>query len=164
MSSFPNVLDSRLTDGDDVGLTRRPFLTLQEYFCHSFDSAVVKALCYQMEGLGFKTQGDEWLLSIYLILPAALGPGVYSTSNRNEYQKQKSSGPRVKLTTLPPSVSRLSKQCEMLRPLISLWASMAWYWDSFTFLLLLYQLIADLSKPHANERRLKKWWPEDLIN
>jgi hypothetical protein len=27
--------------------------------------------------------------SIYLILPAALGPGVYSASNRNEYQKQK---------------------------------------------------------------------------
>jgi hypothetical protein len=25
----------------------------------------------------------------YLILPAALGPGVYSASNRNEYQKQK---------------------------------------------------------------------------
>jgi hypothetical protein len=25
---------------------------------------------------------------IYLILPAALGPGVYSASNRNEYQKQ----------------------------------------------------------------------------
>jgi hypothetical protein len=24
-----------------------------------------------------------------LILPAALGPGVYSASNRNEYQKQK---------------------------------------------------------------------------
>jgi hypothetical protein len=27
--------------------------------------------------------------SIYLILLAALGPGVYSASNRNEYQKQK---------------------------------------------------------------------------
>jgi hypothetical protein len=27
--------------------------------------------------------------SIYLILPAALGPGVHSTSNRNQYQKQK---------------------------------------------------------------------------
>jgi hypothetical protein len=27
--------------------------------------------------------------SIYLILPTALGPGIYSTSNRNEYQKQK---------------------------------------------------------------------------
>jgi hypothetical protein len=28
--------------------------------------------------------------SIYLILPAALDPGVYSAINRNEYQKQKS--------------------------------------------------------------------------
>jgi hypothetical protein len=26
---------------------------------------------------------------IYLILAAALGPGVYSASNRNEYKKQK---------------------------------------------------------------------------
>jgi hypothetical protein len=26
---------------------------------------------------------------IYPILPAALGPGVYSASDRNEYQKQK---------------------------------------------------------------------------
>jgi hypothetical protein len=29
------------------------------------------------------------LFSIYLILPAATGPGVHSASNRNEYQKQK---------------------------------------------------------------------------
>jgi hypothetical protein len=29
------------------------------------------------------------VFSIHLILPAALGPGAYSTSNRNEYQKQK---------------------------------------------------------------------------
>jgi hypothetical protein len=28
-------------------------------------------------------------LSIYLILPVALGPGVYSAPNRNEYQKLK---------------------------------------------------------------------------
>jgi hypothetical protein len=27
--------------------------------------------------------------SIYLIFPAALGPGVYSASKSNEYQKQK---------------------------------------------------------------------------
>jgi hypothetical protein len=26
---------------------------------------------------------------MYLILPAALGPGVHSASNSNEYQKQK---------------------------------------------------------------------------
>jgi hypothetical protein len=29
------------------------------------------------------------MFSIYLILLAALGPGVYSDPNRNEYQKQK---------------------------------------------------------------------------
>jgi hypothetical protein len=28
--------------------------------------------------------------SIYLIIPASLGSGVYSTSKRNDYQKQKS--------------------------------------------------------------------------
>jgi hypothetical protein len=26
---------------------------------------------------------------IYLILPSALGPGIYSASNRNEFRKQK---------------------------------------------------------------------------
>jgi hypothetical protein len=30
---------------------------------------------------------DEVNFLIYLILPVALGPGVYSTSNRNEHQK-----------------------------------------------------------------------------
>jgi hypothetical protein len=29
------------------------------------------------------------IFSVYLILPAELGPGVHSASNRNEYQKQK---------------------------------------------------------------------------
>jgi hypothetical protein len=28
------------------------------------------------------------MFPIYLIFPAALGPGVYSISNRNEYQKE----------------------------------------------------------------------------
>jgi hypothetical protein len=37
---------------------------------------------------GFETVWGEWMFSIYLILPAALGPGIYSASNRNEYQKQ----------------------------------------------------------------------------
>jgi hypothetical protein len=32
----------------------------------------------------------RWMnFTIYLILPAAQGPGVYSASNREEYQKQK---------------------------------------------------------------------------
>jgi hypothetical protein len=32
---------------------------------------------------------DKMIFLIYLILPSALGPGVYSGSNTNEYQKQK---------------------------------------------------------------------------
>jgi hypothetical protein len=51
-------------------------------------SVVVKALCYKPEGRGFDTRWGDFFL-IYLILPAALGPGVYSASNRNEYQKHK---------------------------------------------------------------------------
>jgi hypothetical protein len=39
---------------------------------------VVKALCYVNK-----------LFSIYLTLPAALGLGVHSVSNRNQYKKQK---------------------------------------------------------------------------
>jgi hypothetical protein len=31
---------------------------------------------------------NDFFFSIYLILPAALGPGVYWASDRNEYQKQ----------------------------------------------------------------------------
>jgi hypothetical protein len=50
---------------------------------------VVKALCYKPEARGFETRLGERILSIYPILPATLGPGVYSAFNRNEYQKQK---------------------------------------------------------------------------
>jgi hypothetical protein len=49
---------------------------------------VVKAL-YEPEGRGFEIRIGEQMFSIYLILPDALGPGVYSASDRNEYQKQR---------------------------------------------------------------------------
>jgi hypothetical protein len=52
-------------------------------------SVVVKALCYKPEGCGFETRCGEWFLSIYLNLSVALGPGIYSASNRNEYKKHK---------------------------------------------------------------------------
>jgi hypothetical protein len=52
-------------------------------------SVVFKALPYKPEGREFETQCGERIFSIYLIFPAALGPEVYSASNRNEYQKQK---------------------------------------------------------------------------
>jgi hypothetical protein len=32
---------------------------------------------------------NDFFFKIYLIHPAALGPGIYSDSNRNNYQKQK---------------------------------------------------------------------------
>jgi hypothetical protein len=72
------------------------------------------------------------MFSVYKILPAALGHGLCPASNRNEYQKKKSSvsggvGARpalmddnhttilcVRLTTLPAYVIRLSRQCGIL--------------------------------------------------
>jgi hypothetical protein len=50
---------------------------------------VVEALCYKPEGRIFETGLGERISSIYLILPAGLGPEACSASNRNEYQKQK---------------------------------------------------------------------------
>jgi hypothetical protein len=78
--------------------------SLQEYkqipydsFCQQYPflyegmrgSVVVKTLCYMPEGGGFETRWGEWTSSIYLIRPVALGPGVHSASNRNEYQRLK---------------------------------------------------------------------------
>jgi hypothetical protein len=44
----------------------------------------------------------EWIFSIYLILPAAVGPGVHLASNRNKYQKQKKKflGNKVRVWTV----------------------------------------------------------------
>jgi hypothetical protein len=50
---------------------------------------MIKTLCYKPEGRGVETQLGEWFVSVYVILLAALDPGGYSASNRNEYQKQK---------------------------------------------------------------------------
>jgi hypothetical protein len=47
-------------------------------------SVVVKALCYKPEGRRFDTRSGE-----FLSLPNHSGPGVHSTSNRNEYPKHK---------------------------------------------------------------------------
>jgi hypothetical protein len=52
-------------------------------------SVVDEALGYKPEGRRSTTRWGEWIFSIRLIFPAALSPGVYSGSNRNEYQKQK---------------------------------------------------------------------------
>jgi hypothetical protein len=84
-------------------------------------SVMVKVLCYKPEGDGFETRWHKWIFSIYLILPAALDPGVYSALIRDVYQKQKINsfwraerGRCVGLTTSPPSVSRLCRRCGIL--------------------------------------------------
>jgi hypothetical protein len=53
----------------------------QKHITKARDSVAVEALCYKSEGRGLEIRLGE-----YLILPAALGPRVYSASNRNEYQ------------------------------------------------------------------------------
>jgi hypothetical protein len=50
---------------------------------------VVKALCYKPGGLGFENRGSKRFFFNLPNLPAALGPGFHSASNRNEYQKQR---------------------------------------------------------------------------
>jgi hypothetical protein len=44
---------------------------------------LVEALCDKLEGHGLETQWGNRMFSIYLILPAALGRGIYLASNRN---------------------------------------------------------------------------------
>jgi hypothetical protein len=51
---------------------------------------LVEALCRKVEdSKPDEVDGFFFFFSIYLILPAALGSGVYSASNINKYQKQK---------------------------------------------------------------------------
>jgi hypothetical protein len=94
--------------------------------CHSCASVAFACwsssnpgLCYKPEGRGFETWWCELFFSIYLIPPAALGPVVCWSSNRNEYQRQikiflGSRGLCVRLRAIPPFVSRFSTQCGIL--------------------------------------------------
>jgi hypothetical protein len=51
---------------------------------------------HKVAGLGLDEENEFFL--IYLILPAARGPGVHSASNRNECQKQKKNNVSEKLS------------------------------------------------------------------
>jgi hypothetical protein len=100
------------------------------YLCTHFMYIIHRATSQKVED-SRRDEVNEFF-SIYLILPAVLGPVVYSTSNTNEYHKQGkknvSVGSRAwlvrKADNLPPSVSRLSTQCrilDMLQPFRPPW-------------------------------------------
>jgi hypothetical protein len=50
-------------------------------------SLLVEALCYKPKVGGFGHRRGYSMLSVYLILPATLGPRFYSACNRNDFQK-----------------------------------------------------------------------------
>jgi hypothetical protein len=52
-------------------------------------SVVVKAVCYKLEGRWFEIRWREWNVPIYIVFPAALGHGVYSATNRYDYEQKK---------------------------------------------------------------------------
>jgi hypothetical protein len=87
--------------------------------CFLFFIRCAIQVCYATSWKVTGSRSNEVIIffffSIYIILLATLGPGVHSTSSRNEYQKQRVKCSQfVGLTTLPPSVSRLSRQCGIL--------------------------------------------------
>jgi hypothetical protein len=65
------------------------FVTINQHI-KARSSIGFMAVCYKPEGRASRSyELNDFFFLIYLILPVALVPGIYSASNRNGYQKQK---------------------------------------------------------------------------
>jgi hypothetical protein len=84
LSKGPNRIGISLSSPEDGN--RSSFWNIVLYI-GARGNVVVEAQCCKPQSQGFDSLWGHWIFSIYLILPAALVPGVYSASNRNEYQK-----------------------------------------------------------------------------
>jgi hypothetical protein len=76
--TWTQVLSFMYVEFNEISLKSRNYTVAQ----------MIETLCYKPDGSGFETRLGKWTHSIYLIFPQALGSGVYSASNKNEYQKQ----------------------------------------------------------------------------
>jgi hypothetical protein len=113
-------------------------------------NVIVKALCYKPEIRGFETRWNEWMFSIYQSFRPHWVPGITQplTKMITRSRKIMSPGSRVErgrcagLTTLPPSVSRLSRQFAILN--ISQPSRPPWRVKGVAFFLLFAQKVLEV--------------------
>jgi hypothetical protein len=89
------------SDKNDVKTTRHFWSYFFQFGAR--DGAVIESLSYKTEGRGIDSRWCHWNFSLTSFWPHC-GPGVYSASNRNEYQEYilGKGGRCVGLTILPP--------------------------------------------------------------
>jgi hypothetical protein len=85
------LLQERLHAGSGISCEARRVKTGENWgpYMRTFRRAYwLRHYATRLKITGSRTDEVIFFPPIYLILPATLSPGVYSASNRNEYQKQ----------------------------------------------------------------------------